>query len=245
MLGRLETAFNAQRDFVSNASHELRTPLAIMRTELDVTLADPATDADDLRRMAQTIRDAIARSEDVIDRLLVLAESDDLSERVAVDMARLAHGAADGHAHQAEAREITFDVEAGPAVALGDEALLDRLVDNLVDNAVRYASPGSLVLVTTGSDPSGRVRLEVANEGEPISPDEVPRLLERSYRRGTSRNRSSGGSGLGLAIVAAVAGVHGGAVVAIAPPTGGLVVTVSLPQYLAEETPTESARGAG
>ena len=65
----------------------LRTPLAIMRTELDVTLADPATDAAELRRMAGTIRDAISRSEDVIDRLLVLAETDDLSERSVVDLA--------------------------------------------------------------------------------------------------------------------------------------------------------------
>jgi len=237
MLARLETAFNAQQEFVSNASHELRTPLAIMRTELDVTLADPATDADDLRRMAGTIRDAISRSEDVIDRLLVLAESGELSARAAVDVARLVQGAALNHTRQAEARDISFSVEAGPAVALGDEALIERLVDNLVDNAVRYASPGSMARVTAGVDPSGWVTLQVANEGEPISPDEVPHLFERFYRLGTSRNRRSGGSGLGLAIVAAVADVHGGSVAATAPPAGGLVVTVSLPQYPAGETP--------
>ncbi len=71
--------------------------------------------------------------------------------------------------------------------------------------------------------------LRVANEGDVISPDEVPRLFERFYRRGTSRSRRTGGSGLGLAIVAAVADVHGGAVAAEAPPEGGLVVTVTIP----------------
>jgi len=79
MLARLERAFSAQRDFVADASHELRTPLAIMRTELDVTLADRDADADELRRMAETIRTAIARSEDVIYKLLLLAESDELA----------------------------------------------------------------------------------------------------------------------------------------------------------------------
>jgi signal transduction histidine kinase len=239
MLGRLETAFNAQQEFVSNASHELRTPLAIMRTELDVTLADPATGADDLRRMAQTIRDAILRSEDVIDRLLVLAESEDLSERVAVDMAQLARRAAEGHARDARARDITFSVEGGPAVALGDAPLLERLADNLVDNAVRYATPGTVVHVAVATDVSDGVTLRVANEGDVIDPDEVPRLFERFYRRGTSRDRRTGGSGLGLAIVAAVADVHGGAVTATAPPAGGLVVTVTLPPY-----PAASPSGA-
>ena len=244
MLGRLETAFNAQQEFVSNASHELRTPLAIMRTELDVTLADPATDADDLRRMAQTIRDAILRSEDVIDRLLVLAETEDLSERDPVDMTELAHRATDSLAREAQARDITFGVTAfgvtdAPAVTLGDAALLERLVDNLVDNAVRYATPGSVVRVAVGADASGRITLQVANEGDVIDPDEVPRLFERFYRRGTSRNRRTGGSGLGLAIVAAVADVHGGGVAATAPPAGGLIVTVSLPPL-----PAESPAGA-
>ena len=124
-------------------------------------------------------------------------------------------------------------------MTLGDEALLERLVDNLVDNAVRYASPGSLVRVTAGVDPRGQVTLQVANEGDSIGPDEVPRLFERFYRRGISRDRRSGGSGLGLAIVAAVAEAHGGNVAATAPPTGGLVVTVSLPQYPAGEAQAE------
>ena len=42
MLGRLQAAFNAERRFVANASHELRTPLSVIRTEVEVTLADPA-----------------------------------------------------------------------------------------------------------------------------------------------------------------------------------------------------------
>ena len=41
MLARLQAAFDAERRFVANASHELRTPLAVIRTEVDVTLADP------------------------------------------------------------------------------------------------------------------------------------------------------------------------------------------------------------
>ena len=239
MLGRLEAAFNAQREFVSNASHELRTPLAIMRTELDVTLADPAADAAELRRMAETIRDAISRSEDVIDKLLVLAETDDLSERSVVDLAGVVRGVADSHARVAARRGISIRVAAEQATVLGDEALLERLADNLADNAVRYAPPESVVQMTVAVEPGGRLALSVANEGDVISADEVPHLFERFYRRGASRDRRTGGSGLGLAIVAAVADVHGGAVSATAPSSGGLVVTVSLPLF-SERSPGES-----
>jgi signal transduction histidine kinase len=84
------------------------------------------------------------------------------------------------------------------------------------------------VQVSSGEDDG--VTLRVANAGDIIAPDEVPRLFERFYRRGTSRSRRRGGSGLGLAIVAAVAEAHGGRVSAEAPPKGGLVVTVTLPR---------------
>jgi signal transduction histidine kinase len=56
MLGRLEAAFEAQRRFVADASHELRTPLAVMRTEVDVALADPDAGVEDLRAAAEVVR---------------------------------------------------------------------------------------------------------------------------------------------------------------------------------------------
>ena len=228
MLARLEAAFDAQRAFVADASHELRTPLAIMRTEVDVTLADPQATGDDLRRMADTVRAAIVRSEDVIDRLLVLAESERLVDTAALDLGALAAEVVRRRTPAAEARGLTFALALEPTPVEGDRALLERLIDNLVGNAVRYALPDSLVRVDTDRRPDGTV-LRIANSGEVIGPDELPHLFERFYRRGTSRGRDSGGSGLGLAIVAAVADVHGGSYAAEAPAEGGLVVTVTLP----------------
>ena len=77
MLGRLDTAFNAQKDFVANASHELRTPLTIIRTEIDVALADPSLSQEELQEMGEAVTDAVDRSEHLIDGLLVLARAEE------------------------------------------------------------------------------------------------------------------------------------------------------------------------
>ena len=228
MLGRLEAAFAAQRDFVANASHELRTPLAIMRTELDVTLSDPQADAKELHHTVTAIRSAIERSEGTIDGLLVLAESEDLAERKPVDLADVAQAVACERLPEARARGLTIRLDARPVVVLGEVALLNRLVDNLLANAIQYAPEGSAVEVDVRLDGSS-VLLSVTNGGEVVDQAELPRLFERFYRRERSRSRHEGGSGLGLAIVAAIAKVHGGSVEAEAPGAGGLTVTVRLP----------------
>ena len=169
MLARLEAAFQAQREFVANASHELRTPLAIMRTEVEVTLADPQASSAELRRMAATVRTAIARSEDIIDKLLVLADSGELVDTETVALEALVAEVISRQTPAAEARGLSFALDLQAAPVQGDRALLERLVDNLVGNAVRYASADSVVAVAVGRRPDGAL-LRVANAGEAIGP---------------------------------------------------------------------------
>ena len=236
MLDRLGAAFAAQREFVDNASHELRTPLTIMRTEVDVTLGDPEASPEDLRRMAATLREATARSEEIIDRLLTLARSEELAEREPLDLSEIVTEVLADCRAAADLRHLSFDLSLEPAPIVGDTALLDRLVANLIGNALRYAPEGGTIAVRTSAG-EATATLEVANGGDHIPAEETTRLFERFYRRDASRTRAGGGSGLGLAIVAAVAGAHGGEVRAQSPADGGLVVTVALPVALQEQRP--------
>ncbi|MDQ6836329.1 MAG: HAMP domain-containing protein, partial [Actinomycetota bacterium] len=91
MLSRLDDTFASQRHFVANASHELRTPLAIIRTEVDVALADPQASAPELRSMGEAVRETVDRCERLIASLLVLARSEAIAgPGTAVDLAALA-----------------------------------------------------------------------------------------------------------------------------------------------------------
>jgi signal transduction histidine kinase len=228
MLTRLDAAFVSQRRFVANASHELRTPLAIMRTELDVTMSDPAASSEELRAMGEVVRETVDRCERLIGSLLVLARSDaPVGHSEPVDLASLAGDCiTDLRARAAEA-EVRIEADLQDAWTQADPDLLERLVANLIDNGIRHnVSGGRLEVVTrSGRD---RVELRVANGGARIDPEQAQQLVQ-PFRR---LERGQGGFGLGLSIVRSVAEAHGGVASVVAPEAGGLEVTVQLPAAL-------------
>jgi signal transduction histidine kinase len=243
MLGRLQRSFDAQRRFVADASHELRTPLAVMRTEVDVALADPDASVEELRAAAGVVRDATIRADRLVDSLLLLARSDRLQvdglphrERVELpEVATAALRAVDG---EVGLRGLHVAASCAPAAVLGDRGLLERLAGNLVENAVRHNVDGGWLRVDTATV-GGRARLAVESSGPVVPPEEVDALFEPFRRHGTARTARTG-AGLGLAIVRAVAAVHGGTATAVARPSGGLTVTVDLPRSVeAARTPRE------
>src|SRR4051794_22148991 len=241
MLERLSGAFASQRRFVANASHELRTPLTVIRTELEVALADPDASTADLRTMAETVRDATLATERLIQALLTLARSDGgVSRRDPVDLADGARLAIDQTVSDAAACGLEVRSTLEPAPVRGDRRLLDRLVANLVENAVRHNRDGGVVEVRTASV-AGRSTVEVRNDGEVVPPEAVPSLLEPFQR--LDRAARGDGVGLGLSIVRSVAEAHGGSVQLHARPSGGLVVRVALPARQDAKADTDFIQG--
>jgi signal transduction histidine kinase len=232
MLDRIGNSFSSQKRFVANASHELRTPLAVMRTEIDVTMADPEADVAEYRRMATVVRDASERANALVEALLVLARSEAaagrrLARKVPADLATGAAAALDAVNKEVGRLGLRVVESLAPAPVVGDPSLLDRLAGNLVENGVRYNHLGGRLWVRTGSDDS-HSWLVVGNTGFEVDAVDLPGLFE-PFRRGGRERTGARGSGLGLSIVRAVADAHGGAVAAKALEGGGLEVTVSLP----------------
>ncbi|HEX8119924.1 MAG TPA: HAMP domain-containing sensor histidine kinase [Solirubrobacteraceae bacterium] len=225
MLDRLQASLDAQRRFVANASHELRSPLTVIRTETEVTLADPDASAVQFREMARIVLEATDRTEALLDGLMVLARSQrGLLRSDPVDVCAVARRAAAGGMAAARAAGVRIEVEAeGTASVPGDDSLLERLVANLVDNAVRYNEPGGWVVVRAGASGEGPA-LEVENSGPLVPPEDLDRLTQPFER--LDRAREPRGTGLGLSIVRAVAEAHGGTLDIAARPDGGLRVRV-------------------
>jgi signal transduction histidine kinase len=226
MLARLDGAFASQRHFVANASHELRTPLAIMRTEVDVALADPRASTAELRAMGEAILETVDRCERLIASLLLLARSQATTgHEERVDVAALVGDCVTDLRARAQEAQVQIRSELAPAWADADPGLLERLIANLLDNGIHHNVPGGVLSVRTEVH-EGRPRLVVANGGTRIDPADVRGLTEPFHRL----ERAGPGFGLGLSIARSVAEAHGGSITLDAPASGGLIVVVDLPR---------------
>jgi signal transduction histidine kinase len=228
MLNRLDLAFASQRRFVANASHELRTPLTSMRTLIDVAMAKPTRTTEQLEMLVGSVRQALDRSEAIIDGLLTLARSDrGLTTREPLDLEAAAQDAIDLTATAAKAANIAINADLSAAPTLGDRVLVERLAANLVDNAVRYNISGGSIRIDTRID-HGQPYLSVTNTGPVVPSSKVASLFE-PFTRLDQRVTDGQGVGLGLSIVASVVTAHNGRLQADALPTGGLKITVRFP----------------
>lgn len=226
LLGRLERAFQAQRQFIANASHELRSPLARQRTIAEVALRDPRPTVESLRSAHERVVAAGEQQERLIEALLLLARSErGLEQREPFDLAEVAGDVIASRRSDVQRQGLTLHTTLDGAIAWGDVRLAERVVANLVDNAVRYNVPGGRVDVATRTT-NGIATLHVSNTGPAVAPDEVPRLVEPFRRAGTQRVQSNG-LGLGLSIVEAIAVAHDGSLELAARDSGGLDVSVT------------------
>jgi two-component system phosphate regulon sensor histidine kinase PhoR len=223
-------------DFVANASHELRTPLAAVLGFIETL--EEADDEPTRTRFLQIMGNEAQRMQRLVEDLISLSRIEAEKYRLpaaAVDLAALIEEvqAELAGTSEARARDLKLQVEPGVPLVSGDRAQLSQVLHNLVGNAMKYGRAGTPVAVTLGRD-GGLVRLVVADQGEGIAAEHLPRLTERFYRVDTGRSRSLGGTGLGLAIVKHIVERHRGRLTIASRVGEGTTVTVTLPPLSAD-----------
>ena len=198
-------------DFIANASHELRTPLASLRGFVE-TLQGPARDDPEARARFLGIMSSQAnRMTRLIDDLLSLSRAEmrvHLPPRGIVDLNEAASYVAQALDPVAASSKIRIVVTKadGPVRIRGDRDEIVQVLQNLVHNAIKYGRENghieiAISRVLDGSPPHPRILLAVADDGQGIAPEHLPRLTERFYRANAQTSREKGGTGRGLAIV--------------------------------------------
>ena len=212
--------------------HDLRTPLAGAKAAVStLRLAGVQLSEAEQAQLLGTVEDSVDRLgalvSDLLDLSRVQAGALGVQLRpVALD--EVVAGALLEHPAGTVHNQVPDDL---PRV-LVDPGLLARVVANLVENAVRYAGPGSGVVVR--ADPGSRspgdgrqVRLQVVDQGPGVPRERWGRMFVPFQR--LTDSTSDVGLGLGLAIAAGFTEAMGGSLEPSNTPGGGLTMTLTLP----------------
>jgi signal transduction histidine kinase len=226
LLATVDSTLQAHKAFLADTTHELRNPLLAIRTNLD--LLDRVEDPEEIAECVTEARQQVERMSRLVSDLLILARLDagEVIELQTVPLHRLLERVWQEAERRAAGRHLTIS-HAEPVEVLGDPTRLTQVLSNLIDNALNHTPPGQAITLELWRQDTW-ARLAVADTGEGIGSEHLPRIFERFYRAPGSRS-VDGGTGLGLAIVKHLTEVHGGRVVAESTLGEGSRFTVWLP----------------
>jgi signal transduction histidine kinase len=215
---REREADEARRDLVAAVSHDLRTPLASVRALIEAVADGVVDDPETRARYLASARGEVTKLGRLVDDLFELARIDagllqlELEETSLHD---LVSDTLSSFGPEAERRGIRLVGEVSPEVdpVLASPSKLQRVLYNLISNALRH-TPADGTVFLRAQPQEGAVRVEVADTGEGIAPEDLPRVFERSFRGERSRSShgvgEDSGAGLGLAIARGLVEAHGG-----------------------------------
>jgi heavy metal sensor kinase len=231
MIGRLEKAFQRQKQFTSDASHELRTPLAVIEAESTLALQKERPSSD-YQQSLEIISQESKQMSSLIDQLLTLARADAGKEQwnfTEVNLGKLISNLSMDVEVLCQEKGLSLQLsQPQDLVVKGDEARLRELFMNLLDNAIRYTPAPGTVSVTLRRERQMAV-VAITDTGVGIPAEDIPFIFERFYRADKSRSRAEGGTGLGLAICRHIAEAHGGKIEVESQVGAGSTFSVWLP----------------
>ena len=231
MFSRLETSFEHERQFTSDASHELRTPVAVITSQAEYSLLPDAT-PEEQREGLEVILEQARKMSALISQLLMLARADSGTQQLTmapVDLSLLASMTAEQCREAAARRQIRLDCEIAPGIMTeGDQACLVRVFLNLLENAIQYGRPGGFVKLTLAVQNDFAV-CSIADDGIGIARENLERIWQRFYRVDPSRNPGGSNTGLGLSLVKWIIEAHHGTIEAESGLGKGSCFTFRLP----------------
>ena len=105
--------------------------------------------------------------------------------------------------------EVEFDCEEDKLLAVADRDAIYQIMYNLCDNAVKFSIEGGLLRIKIKKIKNKKILVSVYNEGQGISPADLPYVFERFYKSDKSRGLNKTGVGLGLYISKTIIDAHG------------------------------------
>jgi len=205
MLTRLQTAFETQNNFVSNASHELRTPLTIIKGEAELALRRPGLGEAHQHSVEMILKES-EKLTHLLTGLLGLAQSGFDGKKQHWELLRtdeliwLVKETIDLlYPHN----QLRIDYEGLPddedqLKVHGNLTLLKLALSNIVGNACKYSSHREVNVGLSSRD--HQVMIRVKDRGIGIPEKELRYVFEPFFRASNTANFEGYGVGLPLAL---------------------------------------------
>lgn len=243
MIARLEEINRRTEDFLANVSHELRTPINAV-TGISSVMLKNETDPEkkkDIFTIQMAGQRLFGQIEDILDYTEIDNEKISISEEAYMISSIVNDVISENQMQEREHMpELIFDLDAAmPAVLLGDGKKMKKILRHLINNAVKFTKKGGVYVRIRAlhKDYGVNLCMTVSDTGEGISGEELEKITEGFYQADGGRNRRAGGLGLGLPIVAGMVSYMEGFMQIRSEEGCGTVVSVSIPQRVADKKP--------
>ncbi|MEV4646385.1 HAMP domain-containing sensor histidine kinase [Saccharopolyspora sp. NPDC049357] len=205
MADAVQTAWQRQRSFVSDASHQLRNPLSALLLRHQALGMDLPSELRGEWADAQAEARRLAR---ILDELLALATAEEsVSPPTEIWLGELVDERFASWRSNADERAIELERTGAEVRGFADSTALSSALDAIVDNAIKFSPDGAQVTVDVGRAGDEAI-ITVLDEGPGLTADEFARIGNRFWR--SPRHQNIEGSGLGVSISKALLASFGG-----------------------------------
>lgn len=232
MLDRLETAFETQNNFISNASHELSTPLTTIIGEAEVTLSKSRSETEYVESLTTILSEA-ERLEKITKSLLFLAQTGFAGKAQKFDKVRVDQLLWDVKStidkinpkNKVQINTSLMPDSPEQLKIKGNEQLLHLALTNLVSNACKY-SHNKPVTVSIGAA-DDKVIIVIKDTGVGIPAAELKFIYDPFFR--ASNVTEYEGYGIGLPLARNIVRMHTGELLVVSKINEGTTVQVTFP----------------
>lgn len=211
MLDRIETSYESQKQFVSDASHELRTPIAVIQGYSNLLDRWGSTNEEVLQESIEAIQNESRSMQDLVEKLLYLSRHDKKTFKLSKKKFNMKNVVADmvKETKLVATNRIISNPIMEDIVVYGDKQALKQALRVFIDNAVKYSADGDEITIHC-QNVNGDCVITVQDTGIGMNKKDLEHIFDRFYRSDHVRNKNISGHGLGLSLAKLIILSHTG-----------------------------------
>lgn len=229
LMGKINEAFEKEREFTANASHELMTPITILQNKMENLMVEDSPD-EELQKKITGMMKTLNRLKKIVHSLLLISriENDQFPKNDQLTPAMLITEVMEELEHRLEEKQLSFTNNISHIVVLHhlNHDLIFQLLYNLLNNAIKYNTSGGQIVVSDQMIPGESYQLIISDTGIGISEQEIGTIFHRFKKVARTEGE---GYGLGLSIASTIAQYHNMKIAVSSTVDVGTTFTINFP----------------